>query len=165
MVGVCALVYHYCVPHPEPDHVRQRTEQEPMAAPPAETVQESPAALEHFNGNTRGQAPPEERQPPPLPDAGLLAELKSDTMFERYDLDKDGRLNFKEVRDMLHGNSMDDSDTSVAALIRRFDTDESGDLDKFEFRAVYPQIGYKKSATGWVDPSSYELRPMYMSTG
>lgn len=166
MVGVCALVYYYCVPHAEPNQALQQAgEAEPMAKPPAETAQGSPAVLEDFSGNTRGQAPPEEREPPPLPDAGLLAELKSDAMFERYDRDKDGRLNSTEVRGMLHDNSMDDSDSSVAALIRRFDTDESGDLDKFEFRAVAPQIGYKKSATGWVDPSSYDLRPMYTSTG
>ena len=91
--------------------------------------------------------------------------MESDAMFEKYDLDKDGRLNSKEIGHMLHDNCMDDSPTSVAALIKRYDTDQSGDLDKFEFEAVSPQIGYKRSAAGWLDPSSYELRPMYMSTG
>jgi hypothetical protein len=49
---------------------------------------------------------------------------------------------------------------SVTALISRFDTEESGDLTKIEFRAVGPQIGYRKTAAGWMDPSSYDLRPM-----
>lgn len=91
--------------------------------------------------------------------------MESDAMFQKFDLDKDGRLNSIEVGNMLHENSMDDSAASVAALIKRFDTDQSGDLDKFEFRAVSPQIGYMKSAIGWIDPSSYDLRPMYTSTG
>ena len=48
----------------------------------------------------------------------------------------------------------------MTALISRFDTEESGDLTKIEFRAVGPHIGYRKTAAGWMDPSSYDLRPM-----
>jgi hypothetical protein len=172
LLALCGLVNVCCVPHGEADPLPQAEEAEPMKAlQSTEAMKDGQGqgehALDSSTGPLRGQAP-EEREPPPLPHAGRSSadvDIESDAMFEKYDKDKDGRLNSSEIGFMLHDNSMDDSATSVAALIRRFDTNQSGDLDKFEFRAVSPQIGYKKSATGWVDPSSYDLRPMYTSTG
>ena len=90
---------------------------------------------------------------------------RSDEIFDSYDHDRDGRLNDLEITDMLSENEMDDTPESVAALIARFDVDGSGDLDKVEFRPLAPQIGYRKTAMGWIDKSSFELRPLYVSTG
>ena len=43
-------------------------------------------------------------------------------------------MNKEEIGGMLRANEMDDTPESVAALMARFDTDASGDLDKIEFR-------------------------------
>ena len=56
------------------------------------------------------------------------------SLFTRFAVNATGRLNKEEIGGMLRANEMDDTPESVAALMARFDTDASGDLDKIEFR-------------------------------
>jgi hypothetical protein len=94
----------------------------------------------------------------------ILSKEDTDAMFAEYDLDRDGKLSRPEVIGMLHANEMDTSQRSIAGLMAMFDTDQDGAISRMEFDFLAPKVGYKKSSGGWT-LGSYDLRPIYVSTG
>eukprot|EP01047_Picozoa_sp_COSAG01_P016764 COSAG01_NODE_868_length_13035_cov_4.786024_8_plen_125_part_00 len=94
----------------------------------------------------------------------ILSREDTDAMFAQYDLDRDGKLSRPEVIGMLHANEMDTSQRSIAGLMAMFDTDQDGAISRMEFDSLAPKVGYKKSSGAWT-LGSYDLRPIYVSTG
>ena len=54
-------------------------------------------------------------------------------MFEEFDADSNRRLTRGEVTSLLARQGLDSSDTHIDVIFERYDTNNSGDIDRKEF--------------------------------
>jgi hypothetical protein len=93
-------------------------------------------------------------------------EHECDALFNKHDLNSDGKLSYDEIRTALHEikNRAAWTDKKIADTIKRFDVDGDGLLDKVEFTLVLHELkqgvllpGMKSTTTALNSPGNWKF--------
>ena len=88
----------------------------------------------------------------PQADATLRA------VFERFDANRSGRLDYSELRNCLHALGIDVTPPEAAQVLARYDADHSGLMELDEFARLARGLGYQPAS---YQPASHPPPPSY----
>ena len=69
-------------------------------------------------------------------------------VFERFDANRSGRLDYSELRNCLHALGVDVTPPEAAEVLAHYDADHSGLMELDEFANLAHSLGYQSSAAG-----------------
>ena len=78
-------------------------------------------------------------------------------VFERFDANRSGRLDYSELRNCLHALGIDMTRRDAAEVLAHYDADHSGLMELDEFANLAHSLGYQVPAgegSGWREVDS-----------
>ena len=66
--------------------------------------------------------------------------------FDRFDANRSGRLDYRELRNCLNAMGIDVTSRDAAGVIARYDANSSGLMELDEFARLVYQLGYRPEA-------------------
>ena len=91
----------------------------------------------------RPGAAPAQDTSSPVPGGQPQADATLRAVFERFDANRSGRLDYSELRNCLHALGIDVTPPEAAQVLARYDADHSGLMELDEFARLSHSLGYQ----------------------